>query len=71
MNSQSSSDHLFRPGVVGIKVPGDISPPCVGLCGDVSFTLTRCKSMEGGFIFQGTRVPFTPVHQPSFTIRDI
>ena len=22
-------------GVVGIKIPGDISPPCVALCGEV------------------------------------
>ena len=44
--------------MVGIKVPGNISPPCVALCGEVSlhatlsFILSMCKSMEGGLIFR-------------------
>ena len=65
---ESTFSHMFYiklPGVVGIKVPRNISPPCVALCGEVhlymdsslhatlSITLTPCKSMEGGLIFQG------------------
>ena len=49
-------------GVVGIKVPGNASPPCVvryrksPLHATLSITLTPCKSMEGGLAFLSHRL---------------
>ena len=54
-----SSPITVQAGVVGIKVPGNASPPCVvryresSLQATLSITLTPCKSMEGGLAFQG------------------
>ena len=48
----------IKAGVVGMQVPGNASPPCVvryresSLPTILSITLTPCKSMEGGLVFQ-------------------
>ena len=67
--------YVRSTGVVGIKVPGNASPPCVvrymesSLHATLSIMLTPCKSMEGGLAFLSHRpIVFNGLTRPTVLV---